>query len=158
VSKFLILAPSRCSNKDFESLASYFAKLIQPQVKLERIFFGEVKVKKDHPADVEIALKKEAQKIEELLKPDDRVILMSEHGPCKNTEQLSKGFEAWLRHGGRVVFIFGSARGWHRSLLKAGREQLSLSPMTTQHEMALVIWLEQLYRLTTIRSGKRYHY
>jgi 23S rRNA (pseudouridine1915-N3)-methyltransferase len=141
-----------------ESLAAYFSKLIQPQVKLERRFFGEVKVKKDHPSEIDGALFKESQKIESMLKADDQVFLMSEHGRCQSTTELSKGFESWLRHSGRIVFIFGSARGWHRSLLSAGRQQLSLSPMTTQHELALVIWLEQLYRLTTIRSGKRYHY
>ena len=139
-------------------MAEYFEKLIQPQFSCERLFFGEVKLGKGHESDVQKALEKEALKIEALLKGDDLVYLMSEHGPCQSTEQLSKGLENWLSHPGRLVFIFGSAHGWHPSLKKVGRRLLSLSPMTTQHELALVIWLEQLYRLSTLRSGKRYHY
>ena len=141
-----------------EALASYFEKLIQPQFSCERSYFGEVKLSKGSEADIQKALEKEALKIESFIKNDDLVFLMSEHGACQSTEQLSKGFETWLSHPGRIVFVFGSAHGWHPSLQKAGRRLLSLSPMTTQHELALVIWLEQLYRLSTLRSGKRYHY
>jgi 23S rRNA (pseudouridine1915-N3)-methyltransferase len=154
----VIVAPSRCSNPQLESLAAYFEKLIQPQLSLERLFFGEVKLSKANEADIQKALQKEATKIEAMLKPDDLVFIMSEHGQCQSTTDLSKCFEDWLQHSGRVVYVFGSAHGWHSSLKKPGRRLLSLSPMTTQHELALVIWLEQLYRLSTIRSGKRYHY
>jgi 23S rRNA pseudoU1915 N3-methylase RlmH len=139
-------------------LALYFEKLIQPQFSCERVFFGEVKLKKANEPEIQKALEKEAVKIEAMLKPDDLVMIMSEHGSCYSTDQLHKGFEAWLSHPGRIVFIFGSAHGWHATLQKPGRRLLSLSPMTTQHELALVIWLEQLYRLSTLRSGKRYHY
>jgi 23S rRNA (pseudouridine1915-N3)-methyltransferase len=158
MSKFVVLAPSSCSRKEMESLCLYFEKLAKAQVSFERRYFGEEKIRKDHPSDVEKALLKEAQRIEAQLKPDDLVFLMSEHGDTFSTEKLFKKFEGWLRSPGRVVFVFGSARGWHPSLKTKGRALLSLGPMTTQHELALVIWLEQLYRLTTLWSGKRYHY
>ena len=154
----MILAPSACSKPEMESLCQYFIKLTRAQVSLERLTFGEEKIRKTSEADIEKGLLKEAQRIEAQLKPDDLVFLMSEHGKCESTKALFGQFEQWLRHPGRVVFVLGSARGWHPSLKTPNRRLLSLSPMTTQHELALVIWLEQLYRLTTLWSGKRYHY
>lgn len=139
-----------------ESLVEYFIKLARPFAAVERVFFKEEKVRDERA--VERALLKEAERIEGLLKPDDSVMLMSEHGPSHSTEKLHQGLEAWMRHPGRVCFVFGSARGLHPSLKGPQRSLLSLGPMTTQHELALVLWTEQLYRILTIRAGKRYHY
>jgi 23S rRNA (pseudouridine1915-N3)-methyltransferase len=34
---------------------------------------------------------------------------------------------------------------------------LALSKLTLQHELALVVLLEQLYRVATLRRGEPYH-
>ena len=34
---------------------------------------------------------------------------------------------------------------------------LSLSPLTLQHELALLVLMEQLYRVLTLRAGHPYH-
>jgi 23S rRNA (pseudouridine1915-N3)-methyltransferase len=34
---------------------------------------------------------------------------------------------------------------------------LSLSSLTMQHELALVVLLEQIYRIATLRRGEPYH-
>jgi len=120
--------------------------------------FGAEKISKPNEALIEKALKKEAEKIDKFLKPKDGIILMSEFGKTYPTLELQKQFEKWLEKSPRLCFIFGSAYGLHKSLYKPERLKLSLSPLTMQHELALVVWMEQLYRLMTLKTGKRYHY
>lgn len=57
----------------------------------------------------------------------------------------------------RVAVLVGGADG-HRAEVRAQADQvLSLSPMTLQHELALVVLLEQIYRAHAILSGAPYH-
>ena len=158
MAKLIIIAPDPCSNRAMEELCQYFRRLSSPYITLDILYFKSKKVSKSDAHATESALAVEAKSIKKLLKNDDRVFLMSEHGKCYATNELSKQFESWLNCTGRLCFVFGSAHGFHAPLMSEFPAHLSLSPMTTQHELALVIWLEQLYRLMTIRSGKRYHY
>jgi 23S rRNA (pseudouridine1915-N3)-methyltransferase len=139
-------------------LVAYYKKLSSSFISLEIQHFGSEKVSKPNDAMIEKALKKEAEKIDKYIKPSDSVILMSEHAKSYSTLDLQKQFEAWLDKSSRVCFIFGSAYGLHSSLYQPNRLKLSLSPLTMQHELALVVWMEQLYRLMTLKAGKRYHY
>jgi len=125
---------------------------------MEMQHFGAEKVSQPQSEFIDKALKKEALKIDKLIKPNDGVILMSEHGTCYPTLKLQTHFESWLQRWPRLCIVFGSAYGLHSSLYLPERLTLSLSPMTMQHELALVVWMEQLYRLMTLKTGKRYHY
>ena len=51
----------------------------------------------------------------------------------------------------------GTLAGHDRTLLQAADFLWSLSPLTLQHELALVVALEQLYRAHTILAGHPYH-
>jgi 23S rRNA (pseudouridine1915-N3)-methyltransferase len=56
-----------------------------------------------------------------------------------------------------VSFLIGGASG-HTADLRERCDQLwSLSALTLQHELALVVLLEQLYRAFTIKRGEPYH-
>ena len=56
-----------------------------------------------------------------------------------------------------VAFLIGAADGHTPELRKQCQLTLSLSSMTLQHEIALIVLLEQLYRVETIHSGSPYH-
>jgi 23S rRNA (pseudouridine1915-N3)-methyltransferase len=56
-----------------------------------------------------------------------------------------------------VAFLIGAADGHPPSLREACDLVLSLSPLTMQHELALLVLLEQLYRVASLKTGSPYH-
>ena len=56
-----------------------------------------------------------------------------------------------------VSFLIGGSDGHSSELRNCCDEIWSLSAMTMQHELALVVLLEQLYRAYTIKRGEPYH-
>jgi 23S rRNA (pseudouridine1915-N3)-methyltransferase len=158
MSKIAIITPEKPKNSELKSLLDYFLKLVRPHLSIEMIYSGAVKAKTDSPQNIEIALKKEAQNFDKKIKANDKIILLTEIGEIYSTTQLLGDFNSWVDTNQRVVFILGSAYGIHQSLLNSNYTRLSLSKLTFTHEMALVIFCEQLYRLMTLRIGKRYHY
>ena len=57
----------------------------------------------------------------------------------------------------RCSLLVGASDGWDEAI--RGRADLlwSLGPQTLQHELALLVALEQLYRAATILAGTPYH-
>ena len=57
----------------------------------------------------------------------------------------------------RCSLLVGASDGWDEAM--RGRADLlwSLGPQTLQHELALLVALEQLYRAATILAGAPYH-
>lgn len=56
-----------------------------------------------------------------------------------------------------VAFVLGSDVGLDDPVLSAARRVLSFGPMTLSHELARVVLYEQLYRVTSIQAGTKYH-
>lgn len=56
-----------------------------------------------------------------------------------------------------TAFLIGAADGHNAQVREAADMLLKLSSFTLQHELALVVLLEQLYRAASIRSGAPYH-
>lgn len=56
-----------------------------------------------------------------------------------------------------VAFLIGASDGHTEALRKACDEVWRLSALTLQHELALVVLLEQIYRVATLRRGEPYH-
>lgn len=57
----------------------------------------------------------------------------------------------------RVCIFIGGANGHSARLRAAVQETWALSAMTLQHELALIVLLEQIYRAGTILRGEPYH-
>jgi 23S rRNA (pseudouridine1915-N3)-methyltransferase len=56
------------------------------------------------------------------------------------------------------ALVVGGADGLSERVLESADLLWSLSPLTLQHELALVVALEQIYRAHTILTGLRYHW
>ena len=56
-----------------------------------------------------------------------------------------------------IALLIGASDGHTAQLREFSAMTLSLSTLTMQHELALIVLLEQLYRLATIKAGSPYH-
>jgi 23S rRNA (pseudouridine1915-N3)-methyltransferase len=85
-------------------------------------------------------------------------VVLDERGQEVTSRALAGKLSEWEQHGPRdVAIIIGGADGHTDALRQTAGWLWSLSKLTLQHELALVLTLEQLYRAYTIRSGHPYH-
>jgi 23S rRNA (pseudouridine1915-N3)-methyltransferase len=102
-----------------------------------------------------------AQNGDRLLKASEgcRRIVLDERGKLPATLDVLKAVDRWERDAGikSVAFLIGGADGHTDTVRSRADEMWALSPLTLQHELALVVLLEQLYRVHTIKRGEPYH-
>jgi 23S rRNA (pseudouridine1915-N3)-methyltransferase len=86
-------------------------------------------------------------------------IALDERGTTPTTREFTKALDSMKMAGEvkTVAFLIGAADGHSPKLRNQCQLILSLSSMTMQHEIALVVLLEQLYRIETIHAGSPYH-
>ena len=85
-------------------------------------------------------------------------IVMDERGEKLTTSQLTKKISDWEMRGiKRASYLIGASDGHTQQLRQEAGLVWALSPLTLQHELALVVLLEQLYRVATIQRGEPYH-
>ena len=85
-------------------------------------------------------------------------VALDERGEMLTTRQLEKQWRAWqLRAVRRVAFLIGAADGHNEALRSACDLVLCLGRHTMQHELALLVLLEQIYRIHTLLAGAPYH-
>jgi 23S rRNA (pseudouridine1915-N3)-methyltransferase len=85
-------------------------------------------------------------------------VVMDERGEHLTSRALAKKIETWELHGPRdFALLIGGADGHTDEVRQAAGWTWSLSKLTLQHELALVVTLEQLYRAYTIKAGLPYH-
>ena len=84
-------------------------------------------------------------------------VVLDEHGRQLTSRQLAARLDTWRQAARPVAFILGGADGHAPALRGAADFLWSLGPLTLQHELALVVALEQIYRAHTILAGHPYH-
>ena len=86
-------------------------------------------------------------------------VALDERGECLTTRKFADRLEALEMRGDvkTVAFLIGAADGHNEDLREKCDLILTLSPFTLQHELALLVLLEQLYRVATLKSRSPYH-
>jgi 23S rRNA (pseudouridine1915-N3)-methyltransferase len=85
-------------------------------------------------------------------------LILDERGKAWSSRDLARWVEELEQSGRRdVAVILGGADGHTPEFRGEANILWSLSPLTLQHELALVVVLEQLYRAYTLRAGLPYH-
>lgn len=85
-------------------------------------------------------------------------IVLDERGTTPGTQEMRAQVDAWELQGvKRVALLIGPANG-HTPATRAAADCIwALSKLTLQHELALTVLLEQIYRVYTIKRGEPYH-
>lgn len=85
-------------------------------------------------------------------------VALDERGAEISSRQLAGKISAWEMRGVKsIALLIGGADGHSDALKDAADWMWSLSKLTLQHELALVVLLEQIYRAFTIKAGLPYH-
>jgi len=143
-------------NKDrwVEEAVTDFVKRMKGYCDLELVYLKDEKVHDD----VERVLKKEAETIEKALQPGEYLVVLDDKGRQFDSEGLHDELFGLLDRGvGKFAFLIGSAHGLAPEIKEKADLRLSLSSLTMNHQVVRIIFLEQLYRVFTIRRGMKYH-
>lgn len=85
-------------------------------------------------------------------------VALDERGENWSTREMEAKWRDWELHSvKRVAFLIGAADGHSERLREACDFVISLGRHTMQHELALVVLLEQIYRIRTLLAGTPYH-
>jgi 23S rRNA (pseudouridine1915-N3)-methyltransferase len=103
------------------------------------------------------AMQKEGEMLLKGTAQANRLILLSPEGRQMSSPRLAKWLRREMEGYGRLAFLLGGPVGFSDGVVAASHEQIALSPLTFTHELARVIFLEQLYRAFTIMNGEKYH-
>ena len=119
-----------------------------------------IKLKPSKKNEVSDIVKEESQKIYEMLsKEKGYKILLHINSPQLSTETFAKMVEEKQMKHSDVVFVIWGAYGVDYDFLKEKIHLcLSFSPMTFPHPQALMMLLEQVYRVSCMKKGVGYHH
>lgn len=85
-------------------------------------------------------------------------IVLDERGAQLTTDGLRRKVDALeMTSHKEIVVLIGGANGHSDATRTRADLLLGLSTLTLQHEMALVVFLEALYRVYTLKRGEPYH-
>jgi 23S rRNA (pseudouridine1915-N3)-methyltransferase len=85
-------------------------------------------------------------------------VVLDERGEQVTSRELAARLARWeMERTKAVAFLIGGADGHTEELRRRADWRWSLGKLTLQHELALVVVLEQLYRARSINAGSPYH-
>jgi len=85
-------------------------------------------------------------------------LVLDERGAQLTTAEFRKKVDAWeLAAVKQISVLIGGSDGHDEATRARADLVLGLSSLTLQHELALVVFLEALYRVYTLKRGEPYH-
>ncbi|XP_075522598.1 putative RNA methyltransferase At5g10620 isoform X2 [Primulina tabacum] len=109
--------------------------------------------------DVMAQIEHEDISVMSLVKSNEWVVMLDEHGADVGSEQMASLIgDAGNTGASSIVFCIGGPYGHGRQLKERADVSIKLSSLVLNHEVALVVLIEQLYRAWTILKGQKYHH
>lgn len=108
-------------------------------------------------ADAAKVRREEAARVRKALPKNALLVALDERGAAWTTDQLAARVEQWQQLGRDLAFVIGGADGLDPDLRARADHCLSLSPMVMPHGLVRVVFVEQLYRASTVIAGHPYH-
>ncbi|KAL6533741.1 hypothetical protein OROHE_013574 [Orobanche hederae] len=109
--------------------------------------------------DVMAQIEHEDMAVMNLIKTKEWVVMLDERGCDVGSEQMASLIgDAGNTGASSILFCIGGPYGHGRQLRQRADVSIQLSSLTLNHEIALVVLAEQLYRAWTILKGQKYHH
>lgn len=101
---------------------------------------------------------RENQLILNALQADMYVICLDEKGKELDSKQFALKLRSIMDTQKKVCFVIGGAYGLSDEVKQRAAFSLALSKLTLPHQLARVVFAEQLYRAFTILQNEAYHH
>jgi 23S rRNA (pseudouridine1915-N3)-methyltransferase len=108
--------------------------------------------------DVDAVRRAEAARLLGALSERDRLVALDERGISPDSHGFAALIEEGLLAEGRLVFAIGGPYGHDESVRRAAWRTVRLSSLVLNHQVARVVWFEQVYRAMTLLNGVPYHH
>ena len=103
-------------------------------------------------------ISREAAALERQIKPGGLIVALDPAGKLVSTEEFAHWLQTAMNNSvPRITFVIGGAWGLSKTITETADLRLSLSPMTFSHELARLVFAEQLYRVVSLWKGLPYH-
>ena len=136
-----IIIIGKLKEKIYQRRVQKYLKWISKDVKIEIVYIKDIK-------------NKTLTKLDKLKKNNFFSICLSENGIQMSSNAFSKFI---FNNKEKLSFIIGGPDGHSSEILNEADYILSLSKMTMPHEMATLVFIEQIYRALSIKKGSKYH-
>ena len=126
--------------------------------------FSEYEGRLSHYTSMEVirlkpaSLKEEAASVLHKTGSGFELILLEERGKEFTSVQFADWLGRKMNASKNLCFVIGSAYVFDDSLKEKATQLISLSKMTLPHQLAKVVFIEQLYRAFTILKNEKYHH
>ncbi|KAK4558716.1 hypothetical protein RGQ29_008127 [Quercus rubra] len=110
-------------------------------------------------SDVRAQVDDEDTAMMSIIRSDDWVVMLDENGQDIGSEQMAELVgDAGNTGASRLSFCIGGPYGHGRQLRERANISIKLSTLVLNHQIALLVLMEQLYRSWTILKGQKYHH
>ncbi len=148
-----LITTGKIKEKWLQAGIAEYSKRISSYFKLEII---EVKDAPDETPEAR-AKSEEGERLLAQIK-SGYVVALDLAGEALDSPEFAASLEKWLELGGATVnFVIAGSRGFAPEVLARVNARISMSRMTFPHQLARLIFLEQLYRACKILKGEKYH-
>jgi 23S rRNA (pseudouridine1915-N3)-methyltransferase len=148
-----ILMIPKTSEKFIAEGIHYYLQKARPYVKIQVMELNAVASKGTD------SKKEEGRLIMKKINDKDYLCLLDEQGSLYDSPGFASHLQRIFNTGvKRVVFVIGGAYGFSEELKARADSMISLSPLTFSHQLARIVFAEQLFRALNIMHGGKYHH
>ncbi len=149
----LLLAPGPLKYSFVKEGIEYFLERLSKWIKVSASF---PKLKGSFAEKRERLLAEEAL-LSKHISSHTFLIVLDERGRSFNTQEFSQVLDKLLSTQKSLTFLVGGPEGVSEALKAKGHLLLKLSDFTLNHEIALLVLAEALYRALSLLKGHPYH-
>ena len=152
--KIVVAAVGKLRRREWKAAQADYLQRLQRYTDVRLV---EVKDVVGHGFSDAVAVRREGEQLIRASTAAQRRILLTADGKEMSSEGLAAFVRVQMETYDQIGFLIGGPLGFADEVRDVADARLSLSRLTFPHEMARIIFLEQLYRAFTILRGHKYH-